>query len=313
MTTRYRDILLVTAGLAGFGLVVMLALISLSRISTGYVGLIQYEGILLEDRTVVKQLHRLQDHPQVKSIVIQFNTPGGTLASAQSIAEEIVKIRRAGKPVVVSMGEYCASAGFYISCAADRIYALPGSLTGSIGAILRYPEAGELMKKIGVRMEVVKSTPYKDLGDFSRPLSPQERNVLQNVLNDMHAQFLEMILDARGDKLAGALAKRQNLQVTDLTPEAVKAELQNLADGRIFSGRQALALGLVDQMGNLDDAVDQAARLGGIRGKPRVWREKPPALWRQWLEAAGNSGFSPAGGGRADSIQSWLRRWLLNP
>ncbi len=313
MNIQHRDLFLVLAGLAGFGLLVLLALVSLARVSGGYVGLIQIEGVLLEDRTVIKQLHRLRDHPRVKAVVIRLNTPGGTLAAAQSIAEEMSKLRRAGKPVVAAMAEVCASAGFFISCAADRSYAAPGSITGSIGAILRYPEAGALFRKIGVRVEVVKSSPYKDMGDFSRPLTPDERRLLQSVLDDMHAQFLEMVLDTRGDKIASSLAKRRNLPLTDLAPEAVKAELQTLADGRIFSGRQAQALGLVDHLGNLDDAVDLAARLGGLRGKPRVWREKPPTLWQRWLQGLSAPELTLASGWWPEILQAWLRRWQLTP
>ncbi|MEW6515879.1 MAG: signal peptide peptidase SppA [candidate division FCPU426 bacterium] len=310
MTSRHRDLLLLAGGLAGFGILMLLALLSLARMSGGYVGLVQIEGVLLEDRTAVKQLHRLRDHPRVKAVVIHLNTPGGTLASAQSIAEEISKLRRSGIPVVASMAEICASAGYFISCAADRSLAAPGSITGSIGAILRYPEAGELMRKIGVRMEVVKSGDYKDMGDFSRPLTASEKRLLQDMLDDLHAQFVDMVLNARGDKLAAALAKKRGVQLTDLAPEEVKAELLGLADGRVFSGRQAQALGLVDQLGNLDDAVETAARLAGLRGKPRVWREKPPSLWQQWLQASPWSGGSRSTDWRLDAIKAWLRQWL---
>ncbi len=287
MTKRSREPLLIGAGILIFFVLAGLALFSLTRlVRSGYVGLVTMDGMILEDRATIIQLHKMQDNPLVKAIVIHINSPGGTLASAQSIFEEIQKIRQQGKPVVVSMAEVCASGGFYVACGADRVFANAGSITGSIGIILRYPEAGELMKKLGLGMEIVKSGAFKDLGDFSRKMTKKERRLMQAMINDLHDQFVETVLDTRGDKLARALAQKRGVNITDLKPESVKRHLRGLADGRVFSGRQAHKLGLIDHLGNLDDAVEMAARLGQLRGKPKVLKEKGPTFLQQLLRGA---------------------------
>ncbi|MCK5242104.1 signal peptide peptidase SppA [bacterium] len=289
MRKHRKEIIFIAIGLAGFILLVIFARLTLVKINRrGHIGLIKVQGMILEDRALIKQLHKMNNQPLVKGIVIHINTPGGTLASAQSISKEIQKIRRQGKPVVVSMAEVCASGGYYISCAADRVFANPASITGSIGVILRYPEAGQLMEKLGLRMEIIKSGKYKDIGDFSRKLNKRERRLLQGMIDDLHQQFVEMILDTRGDRIAQALAAKRRINITDLPPEDVKAQLEKLADGRVFSGRQALGLGLVDQLGNLDDAVNTAAFLAKIKGKPKVLQEKSPAFFKHLLQGSRN-------------------------
>lgn len=287
MTARLKEPLLIGAAILGFFLLVGLALFGLTRMGgSGYVGLVTVDGMILEDRSTIIQLHKMNDNPLVKAIVIHINSPGGTLASAQSILEEMQKIRRQGKPVVVSMAEVCASGGFYLACGADRVFANPGSITGSIGVILRYPQAAELFTKLGLGMEIVKSGTFKDMGDFSRKMTKKERRLMQIMIDDLHNQFVETILDTRGDKLARALAQTQGINITDLKPEAVQRHLRGLSDGRVFSGRQAQKLGLIDQLGNLDDAVEMAARLAQLRGKPKVLREKGPTFLQQLLRGS---------------------------
>ncbi|MBN1596258.1 signal peptide peptidase SppA [candidate division FCPU426 bacterium] len=289
MMKQKQETVIIILGLAAFLVVVVLVLIGISRMAgQGYVGMIKVEGLILEDRAIIKQLHKFGDQPAVKAIVLHMNTPGGTLASAQSISKEIQLLRRQGKPVVVSMAEVCASAGYYIACSTDRIFANPASITGSLGVILRYPEAGGLMQKLGLRMEVVKSGEFKDIGDFARRLNKPEKKILQAMLDDLHEQFVEMVLDARGDKIAQTMAAAQKINLTDLHPEEVKKHLGRLADGRVFTGRQALHLGLVDKLGNLDDAVLSAAFLGKIRGRPKVIQEREPNLMRRLLQSAQN-------------------------
>ncbi|MCD4814266.1 signal peptide peptidase SppA [bacterium] len=279
-----KEFVFIALGLAFFVLLALLAGRTLYRMSAGgSIGLIEVQGMILEDRRIIMQLHKMNDHPMIRAIVISINSPGGTIASAQSISEEIKKIRRLGKPVVVSMSEVCASGGYYIACAADRIYANPGSITGSIGVILRYPEAGELMKKLGLNMEVVKSVPYKDIGDFSRKMNKSEKKIMQRMIDDLHAQFVEAVFDARGDKLAQALAAKQEKNLTDMLPEDIKKYLERLSDGRVFTGRQALQKGLIDKLGNLDDAVQTAAFLAKLKGKPRVLRDEGPSFLRRLM------------------------------
>jgi protease IV len=311
MNKHGKEMMFIGIGVACFIMLVIFAMINLARINKGgHVGLIQVQGMILEDRTLVKQLHKMNDHPLVKAIVIHINSPGGTLASSQSISKEIQKIRRQGKPVVVSMAEVCASGGYYIACAADRVVANPASITGSIGVILRYPEAGQLMEKLGVRMEVIKSGKYKDIGDFSRQLSKRERKLLQSMIDDLHQQFVEMVLDARGDRIAQALAAERNINLTDLAPEDVKAHLENLADGRVFSGRQAMSKGLIDQLGNLDDAVHTAHFLAKLKGKPKVLKEKGPTFLHHLMQQSQNQKNGVLGMLFGLEFGSWLEHWF---
>jgi protease-4 len=166
------------------------------------------------------------------------------------------------------MGSVAASGGYYLSAAADRIVANPGTLTGSIGVIMQLAEIQELLKKVGVRYEIVKAGHYKDVGNFSRPMTPEERAILQQLLDDIYGQFVDAVAAGR-----------------HLARPAVVA----LADGRVYSGRRAQELGLVDQLGGLDDAVRLAGELAGIPGKPRVIRPRRPSRlgdWLQWLLGA---------------------------
>ena len=162
-----------------------------------------------------------------------------------------MRVREAGKPVVASLGSVAASGGYYTAVAADRIVANPGALTGSIGVIMQMANVESLFKKVGVNYVVVKAGRYKDLGNFSRPMTPQERQVLQTLLDDVHAQFIDAV--AAGRKLD-------------------RADVVKFADGRVFSGMQAKDLKMVDALGSLEDAVNEAAKLAGLPVPPGVIR-----------------------------------------
>jgi protease-4 len=151
--------------------------------------------------------------------------------------------------VVASLSSIAASGGYYIAVAADRVYANPGTLTGSIGVIMQFPNVDGLLKKVGVDYVVVKAGRYKDLGNFARPMRPEERQVLQGLLDDVHSQFIDAV--AAGRKLS-------------------RNDVVSFADGRIFSGAQAKSMAMVDELGSLDDAVNAAARLAGLKVPPRV-------------------------------------------
>lgn len=222
------------------------------------IAIVDLRGTITSSQNIIDQLKKYANDPSVKAIILRVDSPGGAVAPSQEIYSEVLRARQAGKKVVVSMGAVAASGGYYVSAAADRIYADPGTITGSIGVIFEFADVGDLMKKIGVKAEVVKSGPFKDIGSPVRPLRPDERALLQGVIDDVYDQFVQVV--AKGRKMP---------------VEKVK----ELADGRIFSGRQALALGLVDKLGGLQDAIDGTARMVGIIGKPRIVRETEDHSW----------------------------------
>jgi protease-4 len=218
------------------------------------VAVIAVEGVITDSREVIEQLHRYRDVPNVKAVVLRVNSPGGAVAPSQEIYQEILKFRRESKkPVVASLGSVAASGGYYIAAAADRIVANPGSITGSIGVIMQIPNLGGLLQKVGIKTTVIKAGENKDLGSFTRDLTDSERRILQEVMDDVHGQFIDAV--AAGRRLD-------------------RARLEPLADGRIFSGRQALALRLVDELGDLSDAIERAGGLAGIPGRPKVVQER---------------------------------------
>ncbi|MFQ5846450.1 MAG: signal peptide peptidase SppA [Candidatus Methylomirabilales bacterium] len=235
------------------------------------VALLEVDGIITESEGVIEQIRHHVENRTVQAFVIRINSPGGGVAPSQEIYEEIKKIRRVhDKPVVASLSTVGASGGYYIAAAADRILANPGSITGSIGVIMQFPNVSDLLQKVGIRSVVIKSGPYKDMASATRDLSPQEQQLLQRLIDDIHDQFIQAVVEGRG------LSREQ---------------VETLADGRILSGRQALKVGLVDQLGNLQDAIEAAARMGGIEGKPEIVqvKEREFSLLRFLLGGAATS------------------------
>jgi len=214
------------------------------------VALIRVEGVIVDSREVIKALRRHQKDPEVKAILLRVDSPGGAVAPSQEIYDTLKDIQSEGeKKLVTSMGTVAASGGYYIASATDMIVANPGTLTGSIGVIMELTNLEGLMQKIGIESVTIKSGENKDVGSPFRKMKPAERAILQNVLDDVHSQFIEAVAEGRS-----------------LGVDAVR----KLADGRIFSGRQAKNLGLVDELGGLEAAIQLAAELGGIEGKPEV-------------------------------------------
>lgn len=221
------------------------------------IALVEVTGVIRNARGVVSQLARYREDDSVPAIVVRIDSPGGEVAPTQEIFDEIRKTRKAGKKVIVSMGGVAASGGYYIACAADSIVANPGTLTGSIGVIFELPNVEGLFKKLGVDWEVVKSGKYKDIGSLARQLTDEERRLMQAVVDDAYRQFIEAIVQGR------RLSRDQVLA---------------LADGRVFTGHQAKALGLVDRTGTYEDAIALAAQMVGITGKPKTVRDRRPTL-----------------------------------
>lgn len=227
----------------------------------GRIALLEVEGVISDDESFLNDVRRLRRDRSVQGWVVAINSPGGVVAPSQSIYETLNRLREEdGAPVVASIGSVGASGGYYVALAADSILALPGSLTGSIGVIMEYPNVEELMDKVGVRMEVVKAGEQKDLGSPFRAMDAEDRAILGALVSDVHDQFIEVVASSRG------------IPVEDVRP---------LADGRVLSGRQARDAGLVDRLGNLDDAIDVAGQLAGLGPDPKIVR--PPRPERNWL------------------------------
>lgn len=216
------------------------------------VALIRVEGIILDSRGVIEELKEYSKDSSVKAVVLRVDSPGGGVAPAQEIYEEIIKLK-AKKKVVVSMGSVAASGGYYISCPADKIVANAGTLTGSIGVIMEIPNFEGLMEKIGVKTQIIKSGRHKDIASAFRSMTKEEKKILQALLDDVHNQFITAVSDSRG---------------------IAYEEVKKLADGRIFTGRKAKELGLVDELGNLEDTIKLAGKLSGIKGEPYVVSKK---------------------------------------
>ncbi len=217
------------------------------------VAIVELEGLIAETDDLVRELRHYRDNPSVKAVVIRINSPGGVVGPTQEVHDALLRVRQAGKPVVASLGSVAASGGYYVAVAADQIYANPGSLTGSIGVIMQMANVDALMKKVGVDYVVVKAGQFKDLGNFSRPLTPEERRVIQSLLDDVHGQFIEAV--AKGRKLD-------------------RSAVVQFADGRVFSGTQALALKMIDALGGLEEAVNAAAKLANLPTPPPVERAR---------------------------------------
>ena len=212
------------------------------------VALIRVTGMIIDSTDVIDELKEYGKDSSVKAIVLRVDSPGGAVAPSQEIYTEVRKVKE-HKKVVVSMGSVAASGGYYIAAPADKIVANAGTLTGSIGVIMEIPNMGGLMKKIGVETQIIKSGKHKDIASAFRSLSPEEKQILQTVLDDVHDQFIRAVSDGR---------------------EMEFEKIKSLADGRVFTGRMAKDLGLVDELGNLQDAIMLAGKLTGIEGEPKV-------------------------------------------
>jgi len=229
------------------------------------IALIRVEGVILDAQQTVGDLKKFGESPSVKAIVLRIDSPGGGVVPSQEIHDAVMRVRnKQNKAVVASMGTVAASGGYYIAAATDRIIANPGTLTGSIGVIMELANLEGLLKKIGVENVVVKSGRHKDIGSPFRKMSDEDRRILQSVMDDVHTQFIE------------AVAEGRSLDVADVRP---------LADGRIFTGRQAKEIKLVDELGDLDDAIRLAADLGGIEGEPKVVEPRKRFSVRELLES----------------------------
>lgn len=220
----------------------------------GRIAILEIDGVISDERGLLEDLQRFRRDRSVRGFVIAINSPGGVVAPSQSIYSALRELRESDeRPVLAAIGGVGASGGYYVALGADSIFAMPGSITGSIGVIMEFPDASELMSKVGVRMQTVQSAEHKDVGSPFRPLSDSDRVLLESLVQDVYQQFVTVVATER--RLA-------------------EAEVRQVADGRILSGRQALANGLIDRLGSTADAVAAAGRMADLGSDPRTVR--PP-------------------------------------
>jgi protease-4 len=241
------------------------------------VGVVPIEGIISESEDIVEQIQEFADDQGIGAVVLRINSPGGGVAPSQEIYQAVLELKKK-KKVVVSMGSVAASGGYLIAVAADRILANPGTITGSISAVIHYANAEELMKKVGVSSYVIKSGKFKDIGSPTRKMTDEERLLVQGIVDDIYDQFVQVI------------AQNRRIPLQDI---------RLMADGRVFSGRQAKERGLVDGLGGLNDAVVLAGKLAGMTEKPeKVYGiEKKKGLFN-YLSGSMASGLFKAVSGR---------------
>jgi protease-4 len=214
------------------------------------IAVVNIEGPIKDSRTVIDQLLMFKKDSEVKAIVLRIDSPGGGIGPTQEIYEEVKKIRNKGnKRVFASMGSVAASGGYYIACAAEKIVANPGTITGSIGVIIEFTNVEELMRKIGLKSVLIKSGEFKDVMSPFKTMTDEEKTMLQGVIDSVHNQFIEAVTSSRKLK---------------------REDVVKIADGRIFSGEQAKELGLIDSFGTLQDTISMAAEYTGIKGEPKV-------------------------------------------
>jgi protease-4 len=223
------------------------------------VAVVELRGVIQDTTESIEALDRLRKDDDVVAVVVRVDSPGGAVAPSQELYDAVWRVRER-KPVIASLGSVAASGGYYVASAANRVVADPGTITGSIGAIMGIPQYGPLASKIGYSEEIVKSGRFKDAGHPLRPLSADERALFQGMVDDVLSQFVQAVARGRGLE---------------------ESRVRRIADGRIFSGRQALDAGLVDQLGGLDAATHLAWEEGGQTGEPRVSRVK--ARRRFWI------------------------------
>ena len=277
---RYAHPLLVAlATIGGFTILIMLAFFLLVLWTTkgmvigpsvyhgDKIGVVDVKGLITEPEATIKALRDFRYNKKIKAVVIRINSPGGAVGASQELYEEILRLDQE-KPVVASLATVAASGGYYASLGARHIVANPGTVTASIGVIMKVPNIEGLLEKLGIKTTVVKSGTFKDLGSITRDMTEDEQTLLQKVMQDIQKQFVT------------AVAKSRNL------PEE---QVSAIADGRIMTGHQALDAKLVDELGNFSVAVDKAASLARIQGRPELVYPKKDriSIMKELLQEAG--------------------------
>jgi protease IV len=231
------------------------------------IAVIDLRGEITSSEDVIRQLKKYRSSSSVKAILLHIDSPGGGVVPSQEMYEEVRKTRDGGKPVIVSMGSLAASGGYYVSCGATRLVANRGTLTGSIGVISEFLQVKDALAKLGISQKTIKAGKLKDAGSPTKNMTGDDQAYFQSLMDDVHRQFIDVVARERR-----------------MPAEKVRA----LADGRVFTGEQAVELGLVDTLGTFEDAVKIAAGFAGISGEPSMIRERRKQPW--WDSMFGEAG-----------------------
>jgi protease-4 len=232
---------------------------------------------------VAEALERAAGNQYVRAVVVRVNSPGGSVVASDEIYRAFLEFE---KPIVISMGEMAASGGYYVACGADYVLAHPSTLTGSIGVISEFYNLQELLEDLGIDVFVITSGPTKDFGSPYREMTDEERDMWEAVIDESYEGFVSIVAEARDLPLG---------------------DVRELADGRVYTGQQALDLGLVDGLGTLDDAIAKAAELGGIQGEPYVIELEPQQGLLELLYGFQNGSGLPA----LEDVMNWAGRVQL--
>jgi len=256
------------------------------------VAVVKIEGVIADSerfgaaRSKIMASLKEAERARVRALILRVNSPGGSVAACQEIFASIEQIKDKNLPVVASMGDVAASGGVYVSMAANEIFANPGTVTGSIGVIIRTSDLSHLYDKVGISPKVVKSGAHKDMLATYRSFSKDEELLLQDVINDTHNQFVEVVAASRNK---------------------TKSEIEQIADGRIMTGRQANEAGLVDSLGGLDKAIKRASALAGIEGDPQLLLFQPrKRILQKLFGPLSNYGEKAAASSSLSGIPLWL-------
>ncbi len=273
---KKRPLLIASLTIGGIFLFFLLVVLAAGMFNSGSVvaavgdkvGILEVEGNIVDSHLLIEQIGEFKDRSNIKAVVIRIDSPGGGVGPSQEMYAEL-KLLAEIKPLIVSMGSVAASGGYYLAVAGERIFANPGTITGSIGVIMSFPNYQELMEKVGVETQVVKSGRFKDIGSSTRPFSASDRALLQEMIDDVHQQFVEVISTER------------NMSIDVLRP---------LVDGRLFTGRQAKVAGLIDELGTFNDAIEYAANVAGIDADSDLVYPEPEKvnLIDRYLQTAAN-------------------------
>lgn len=223
------------------------------RSGKGKIALVELDFTIIDSAPIIRQFKKYREDKSIKAIILHVNSPGGGVAASQEMYEEVKKTRESGKPVIVSFGSIAASGGYYVACGGNVIVSNPGTLTGSIGVIISFANFKELAEKLGIKDVTIKSGDLKDSGNPLRDMNEKDREYFQEIVDDSYEQFLEVV------------SKERKIAIDDLKP---------IANGRVYTGRQAKELKLVDSLGTLEDAIRIAGQMAKIEGEPTVIKEK---------------------------------------
>jgi len=254
------------------------------------IGVVSVNGVITDSREIIEQLEDAGKDDSIVAVVLRIDSPGGGVAASQEIYDAVVELKKQ-KKVVASMGSVAASGGLLIACSADKIVANPGTITGSISAIMQFANAEELLKKIGMKASTVKSGQYKDIGSPLRAMTTEERKIIQDLVDDIYNQFVDVIV--RDRKMS-------------------REKVINIADGRVFSGRQAKEYGLVDRLGDMGAAAKLASQLSGKSGKyDIIYPKKKRASIFDYVFESAASQFSRS---LKEKVENWGGvGYLYNP